>query len=319
MSFKPVLNTRSTKAIKGFCDFFLKKYRQNRIRNPELLAMELRDFLGIPGHLNFGSIKYVALEKLGIADILESWDITNGNGLYTKFGESVIVNIRAQDSEQAKAFTIAHEIREIIGSFFSDLKPKFVDAKGDDLEAEADAFASTFLLGKDAFTWDTKETGYDILLLSRMYNRSFTTTVRRIVRNLSNQWDDPPFWCTIYKLDKIPQRNLLYTVGSFRNPSFTRKSRAQSPNLLFPKKGQVILLSGYNRQALNYKRSVYIEKSTGLDYWGDFNLSVIIRPYGLRESITGLIVVALPYEYSGILRKQILRARPIVLESTFQF
>ena len=226
--------------------------------------------------------------------------------------------LKADDSELAKAFTLGHELREIIGDQVRVLRHRFKDAKGEDLETEADVFASTLLLGKEAFSVKAVETGYDPLHLGYMYHTSYRTALFRMFRLFFNEERPPLFWATVFSVKGSSQAAHVRTIMSLRSPRFSSISRDQPPNLLFPKRGQLFRMTPNVLRSLKYEKSVYIDSAYGLDFSSDHCLSVLIRPHATGEEIDRLIVLAVPHEENSILSSQIQRARPIRIEQEFQ-
>ncbi len=305
-------------SLTAFCDFYWRRSGRRRIKDPERLAIACRDYYGIKGELRLDELKDLLLHKMGVVAIQDYPSNAAPRGMYFREGDDIILFVRSNDSDDVKLHTLAHELREVLGSCFGDLHPKMKDIAGEDLETQSDAFAATLILGEGAFSLSAFETGLDFIRLGKMYNKSYRTVMRRTVRDLTQLQGPIKFWGVTYEFSgKIPH-GVLRSAGACRSPKFGRKSRREMPNSLFAKRGQLVPIKAHLERALRQECSVYIESLTGIDHWGEHTLSVVIRPYKSSKGIDGLMVVAVPKEDAPLLRKQILRCRPIVIEEEFQ-
>lgn len=276
--------------------------------------MACRRFYGIEGHLSLKKIKTLLLGAMGVTSIAPYPADAGPEGMHSKEDDEIFIFVRLDDTEDAQLFTLAHELREILGECFSDIHPKLVDASDEDLEAQADAFAATLIYGEDAFGLNIFEYGLDPIRLGDMYNRSYRTALSRIIRNLAKLPRRFTFWGAIYEVKKGVPEGYLRSGGAFRNPKFDRKSRGMMPNSLFAKRGQLVPIKNHLKRCLTQRRSLYIETLMGLDYWGKYPLSVVIRPHLSAKGIDRLIVIAILKKDNSALRQQILRCRPMTIE-----
>lgn len=302
------------KSLMRFCEHFWKTHGRRRIKDPEFLAMACRRYYGIEGHLTRKSLTRLMLGTMGVTSIDPYPSGAGPGGMYLKMDDEIFILVKPDDTEDAQLFTLAHELREVLGECFRDIHPKLVDYSGEDLERQADAFASTLILGEDAFSLSMFEQGLDPLRLGDMYNKSYRAMMQRIVRKLATLPNHFTFWGAVYELKKGVPEGYLRCGGAFRNPKFERKSRGKMPNCLFAKRGQLVPIKTHLKRALTQECSVYIESLTGLDHWEKFPLSVVIRPHRNAQGIDRLIVIAIPKQNAAALRQQILRCRPITIE-----
>ncbi len=302
------------KSLMRFCEHFWKTYGRRRIKDPEFLAMACRWYYGIEGHLTRKSLTRLMLGTMGVTAINPYPSNAGPGGMYLKAGDEIFILVRLDDTDDAQLFTLAHELREVLGECFKDVHKRLVDAEGEDLETQADAFAATLLFGDDAFGRNIFEYGLDPIRLGKMYNKSYRTIIQRIIRDLAQLPRRFTFWGVVYELKSGDPDGYLRSGGAFRNPKFDRKSRGAMPNCLFAKRGQLVPIENHLKRSLTQERSVYIESLEGLDYWGKYNLSVVIRPHLGPRGIDRLIVIAIPKRKASALRKQILRCRPITIE-----
>ena len=194
----------------------------------------------------------------------------------------------------------------------------FREASGEDLETEADVFVSTLMLGPIAFSKNVFDTGLDPIFLGRIYNFNYGKTLRLMINALTQTRGPQRFWATMLDPRRLGCSGYLYTTGSMRSPRFQKRSRGQSPNSFFPRRGQQVKPSPNLKRAIRYGKSVYIDRAYGMDFGREFDLSVIIRPYFRRGEVHRVIVLAVPYKDNGKLTQQILRVRPIRMEESFQ-
>ncbi|MBK7093482.1 MAG: hypothetical protein IPH59_17500 [bacterium] len=301
------------KSLMNFCDHFWRTSGRRRIKDPEYLAMACRRFYGIKGHLTLKGFKRLLLGTMGVTAIVPYPQTLDPEACSTK-KVTKSSSLFALTTEEVQLFTLAHELREILGACFKDIHPKLVDAREEDLEAQADAFAATIIYGDDAFGLNVFEHGLDPIRLGKMYNRSYRTALTRIIRNLAKLPRRFTFWGAIYEIRKDVPEGFLRSGGAFRNPKFDHKSRGMMPNALFAKRGQLVPIKNHLKRCLTQNRSLYIETLTGLDYWEKYPLSVVIRPHLSAKGIDRLIVIAILKEDNSALRQQILRCRPMTIE-----
>ena len=162
---------------------------------------------------------------------------TQANGIFCMYGDSVVLRVKQVDSQVGQAFTIAHEIHEILGRAVRRLHPRFQGVTREDPETEADVFASTLIMGESAFSKYLYDSGFDPIWLCDRYHASVRYTLMRVLRTLGARTDSTPFWATILRRKCGIGEGRLYTSGSCHHPRFSRRSRGQVPNLLFPKRG----------------------------------------------------------------------------------
>lgn len=303
------------KSLERFCEHFWRTSGRRRIKDPEYLAMACRRFYGIEGHLSLKKFRRLLLGTMGVTAIAPYPAGAGPEGMYSKEGDEIFISVRLDDTEDAQLFTLAHELREVLGACFKDIHRRLADVKDEDLETQADAFAATLIYGDDAFALNMFEYGLDLIRLGQMYNRSYRTVIQRIIRNLAELPRRFMFWGVVLELRNGDRNGYLRSGGAFRSPKFDRKSRGAMPNSLFAKRGQLVPIKNHLERSLIQKRSVYIETLKGLDYWGKYNLSVVIRPHMGPRGIDRLIVIAIPKRNASALRKQILRCRPITIEN----
>ena len=255
---------------------------------------------------------------MGVSKIAPYPSKGKARGLYFKDKDHVTMLVRSDDSQEVRLFTLAHELREVLGAHFRDIHRQMVDVSGEDMETQADAFAATLIYGEESFRYSMFETGLDPIRLGRMYNKSSRTMISRIVRSLADLSDPVPFWATIYERRPGIPANCLYCSGTYRSPKFTRASRDKLPNALFVKRGHLVRINGNLRRALRYSRSVYTASVNGLDLWNGQPLTTVIRPHKSVTGIDRLIVVAVPRSYAERFRGRILKCRPLTNEDSFQ-
>jgi hypothetical protein len=280
--------------------------------------MACRRFYSVSGQLSLRTLTDLLLGDMGISEIVPYPSKGRARGMYYKDEDHVTMFVRPSDTEDARLFTLAHELREVLGAHFRDIHRKLVDVSGEDLETQADAFASTLIFGEEAFRYSMVETGLDPIRLGRMYNKSARTMICRIVRSLAGRSDPVPFWAAIYERRPGIRPGCMYSAGAYRSPKFTRASRGKLPNALFVRRGHLVRIKDNLWRALRYSRSVYIESVYGLDLWNGQPLTAVIRPHMSLTGIDRLIVVAVPQSFAERFRDKILKCRPIAYEDSFQ-
>jgi hypothetical protein len=301
-----------------FCTYFVARYGLERVRHPEFLALSFRQFYGLTDKLTLQGMAELALQKAGVSEIGSMPSYVQGNGWHFRFGRIVQILLRDTDPDHVKAFTLAHELREIIGEICSEFHPRFQDEVGMDMEAAADIFASTLIFGEEAFSIQLTKSGFDPVWLSETYHMAPNSIIRRMVQTLRGWPDSPFFWISTLSYQAGIPNGYLISRGSYRTPSFNRSARDKSPNNLFPKRGQLVPIKGFLRQAFKYGQTVYIHRVTGLDHWNHWCLSIIIRPIVRPHSSPTLLIIGIPTEHSDWIHEQIGRVRPLLQEESFQ-
>lgn len=308
-SFQPKLLT--------FCDFFCMHHGANNIHDSELLALEFRKFFRLPGDLRLADLGDF-VNKIGIVEFRQG-PLPNGQrGLYARLGDKFIIQSKIDDYEGSQEFTVAHELREIIGNMAHENNPDFEESQGDDLEMEADAFAAALLMESKAFKEDTISSGLDPILLQEKYHKSYIAIISRMASVLSHE-DHSPFWGTVleYNVNIIPG---FFITGCFhRTKPYLPSVRYTTPNMVFPKRGQLVPIKGSLRKAVENGESIFIKRLSELDFWDRYCLSVLIRPVKWKEKVVKLVIIAIPDEHIYKIRTQLYRVSPIIVENVHQF
>jgi hypothetical protein len=134
-----------------------------------------------------------------------------------------------------------------------------------------------------------------------------------------SQEDHSPFWGSVFerKDNIIPG---FFVSGCFhRTHPYLPSVRYAIPNIIFPKRGQLVPIRGSLRKAVEEKEAVFINQLADLDFWDKYCLSVLIRPVKWKDKVVKLIIIALPQEHIHKIRTQLHRVSPIIVEKVHQF
>jgi len=302
--------------LRSFCERFIVRFGKEAFHEPEVLATEFRQYFGINGVPRLFYLKQLALNDLGIYEIGPQRAIGGKRGWFFKYGNNIELQYKVDDWDGSKEFTIAHEIREIMGVVMKDIYPEFVDVEGEELESEAEAFAAAFLMDKDEFYADMVACGFDPIWLHEKYHKSYIAIVSRMATILQPM--KGCFWASVYEFDENAPQGFVVARCFHRSPKYIPRVRYRVPNFLFPKRGQLVPLKSNLEIASVQRRPVYVQQLKGLDFWEKYCLSVIIRPVLWGGKVAKLIVVAVPYRDSDKFQKQVLSIRPLVVQESFQ-
>jgi len=226
--------------------------------------------------------------------------------------------IKEDDWDGSQEFTIPHEIREIIGTEAQKLYPSFVEAEGEELENKADAFAAALLMEWVSFKADMISSGLDPLFLHEKYHKSYIAIISRMATILCGKGGFP-FWGSVLQ-EQTNREKDCFIAGCFhRSPKYLPKVRYAIPNFIFPKRGQLVPISGNLATCFEQHNPILIRRLTGLDFWNKYCLSVIIRPVIWANRVAKIIIIAIPEAYLPRLRPQLQIVSPTYIEESFQF
>ena len=308
----------TTKDLWSFSRQFLTCFGREGFQDPEVLAGEFRKFFEIRGILRLQQLRELCQNTLGLARLTPYSPPGQERGTFVKLERLIQLFYKADDWEGSQEFTIVHELREIIGAVAKEVDPLFVDATGEDLEIQADAFAAALLTEKEGFLRDMEFSGLDPICLHTKYHKSYIGVVSRIATVLDSQNPKGHFWGAVFEDDPMAPKGYFKAKCFHRSPRYKPKVRYQVPNFLFPKRGQLVPLRGALLTALCHRQAVFIQRLTGLDFWDRYCLSVIIRPVDWWGRVAVLIVVAVPEQRADTVRPQIAAASPLIVEESFQ-
>ncbi|MEE9443224.1 MAG: hypothetical protein V3V99_11230 [candidate division Zixibacteria bacterium] len=283
----------------------------------ELLATQLKKHFGFSGVLRLQDLMNLA-PRLGISSITPYAPASKERGAFGKLGQHIEILFKEDDWDGSQEHSIGHELREIIGKVASELDPNFVDAEGNELEDIADSFSAALFMDKESFYDDMISTGFDPITLRNHYHKSYIGIMGRMATILRFKTPREFIWVSVLESDSTAPAGYFRAKCFHRSPRYIPKVRYQIPNFLFPKRGQLVPILGNMKKAFESKRSVYIRKLNGLDFWNQYSLSVIIRPVIWAGKVAKLLVIALPESDAYKLRPQLISAKPLITDESFQ-
>jgi Zn-dependent peptidase ImmA (M78 family) len=302
--------------LSAFCEQFCIKHGNERIHDAELLALEFRRYFKLPLDLRLTELREL-LEKKQIAEFKQD-SLPEGNrGSYFRLEDRIIIKVNEDDWEGSQEFTIAHELREIVGDL-ARISLGFNESSLDELELEADAFAAALLMDSRAFREDAIKSGFDPIYLHEKYHKSYIGVVSRIASVLSHE-NHSPFWGTVLERQGNTPPGFFVSGCFHRTQPYLPLVRYTTPNLVFPKRGQLVPIRGCLKKAVDGCESVFINQLTELDFWDRYCLSVLIRPVIWQGRVVKLIIVAVPHEQTHKIQPQLYRVSPTIVEKAHQF
>jgi len=303
--------------LEDFCTHFGLELGVDNVHNSELLARAFRKYFKLPSILRLNDLQELGI-KIGILDIRPVALPSGSRGLYSRINGDIIIGYRKDDWDGSQEFTIPHEFREIIGSVMKGLFPSFEESAGEILENEADSFAAALLMDSKAFREDTISSGLDPIFLHEKYHKSYIAVVSRMAQVLNNDAYSP-FWGMVFERKENTPHGFLLSGCFHRAIPYIPKARYEIPNLIFPKRGQLVPLSGSLRKAVEQNEAVYIHRLVGLDFWDRYCLSALIRPVIWKNNVMKLVVIAIPFEHNYKITPQLNNVCPLIVKEVFQF
>ncbi len=317
---KPLTSTKGPppKPIHDFAKYYLKTHGLEKTRNPELLANEFAHFYGLSGNQRLEELIETLKSKLGNLDIATDALSPDCRGSFGTLSDRIQIYIRQNDWDGSQEFTLGHELREILGVTFKDLDPDFIEADGEDLENEADAFSAALFMEPERFNSDMLHCGYDPIYLQKKYHKSYIGIVARMAAVSNLQKPKGHLWCSVFENENGLPSGYMTAKCFHRSPKYIPRERYRIPNFLFPKRGMNINLRESLLSAYESKLPVHIRRLSGLDFWDKYCLSVIIRPVIWGNEVAKLIVICMPEERSYLLEPQLRRISPVIIKESFQ-
>jgi len=304
--------------MQEFCLEFSSQYNQRDFFKSELLADEFRQYFDLKPILTLEKLTKFAKKKLGIREVKPFAFQNKTRGLNVRLGNNIKILYKESDWIGSQEFTVAHEIREILGQEMKMINPIFEDYSGDALEYQAEAFAAALLMDRVKFFNDMEITGLDPIELHKMYNLSYIAVASRMASVLNGENNKWHLWSSVLESNIDLPKGFLKAGSFHRSPKYIPKVRFRIPNTLFPKRGQLVPIRDIISIVCENKKPVYIDKLTGLDFWNKYCLSVIIRPVIWNEKIAKLIIIAVPDNQSYRFHKQIMSSNPIMIDESYQ-
>lgn len=318
MNRRGILNQLDQNPLCQFADTFLRLYGKEKVFDSELLAAEFGKFFGSIGHLRKEALIAFLKGRLGIKNISPSDNLGVDRGINVRLAGKMLVLYKIDDWDGSQEFTIIHELRELIGYACQEVMPSFEDCSNEELENQADAFAAALLMESDDFYKNMLSSGFDPILLHKIYNKAYIAVVARMASVLRGKNPPLALWTSVLETCNKTDQGLLRAACFHRSPRYKPAARYKVPNFLFPKRGQLVQIDDVMKTAINSQGAVYIRRLRGLDFWNQYCLSVMIRPVIWMEQVAKLIFLALPEDESHLFRKQIQATNPIIIDNSFQ-
>ena len=283
--------------LTAFCHWYMDDAETAGTRSPTVLARAFVDFFGLSGFPRLATITAL-LQRAGVAravsahlpDSLRGLHVGTGNGGY-------LIQYQAAEWPGAQEHTILHETYEILRERLHELYPRVGRPRGQRLCREADAFAAAVLMQPEPFACFAARTGFDVVALQRLYQRSYASLALRLAEVMGHQslltvlyerqaHGSPHRWAPAPMTEVLRATVVAPTPGfSRRTPRSERLPRRGRP----PARGSVVM-----RVALQ-GQSVYVEQVNGsaLGYADD--LTIAARPVTWQGRLAKVTLVAVPY------------------------
>lgn len=257
----------NTKSIHEFVAEFICKYTCSSIFDAELLAKEFRNFFVYDIGSGVCGFDHFVNEHISEIVCIPQKLPKNSRGIHSILKRDILIGYEDDEWEGAQEFTIAHEIREIIGEIAERIDKTFIECKGEALERQADNFAAALLLQYKKFFQVMLDCGLDPICLRQEFNKAYVTVVARMATVIRlNSKSKIQLWAGVYERDFNESDCIFKSACFHRSTPYKPYVRYRVPNFLFPRRGQIVELNGNLLKAYGMGRSVFVEKVTGLDF-----------------------------------------------------
>ncbi|MGI2335719.1 MAG: ImmA/IrrE family metallo-endopeptidase [Dehalogenimonas sp.] len=179
-------------------------------------------------------------------------------GYHELCGEDKYVYYRQDDTPSGIQNTILHEIREMMETLFTVVKPEYQPLKTSARHIAANRFASAVLLPEEKFRDRVYETGLDVIALSRIFSKSCSQVLLRMGEVLQSRLF---FYGALYESNSSDGSEwaVTYWTGCHNEDS---ESNIYGLDWLFPKKGRVALPGSLVDHAVKERRPQLVKRIT---------------------------------------------------------
>ena len=170
-----------------FCHWYMRDADAAGMRRPTVLARAFVDFFGLAGFPRpatlTGLLRRAAIGMTvgaHLPDSLWGLHVSTGDGGY-------LIQYQASEWPGAQEHTILHATYEILRERLHDLYPHTGLPRGKRLCREADIFAAAVLMQPAPFACFAQRTGFDVVALQRLYQRSYASLALRLAEVMRHQ------------------------------------------------------------------------------------------------------------------------------------
>ena len=293
--------------LTAFCHWFMDDANAAGTRSPSVLARAFVDFFGLAGFPRLATITEL-LRRTGVGravgahlpDGLRGLHISTGSGEY-------LIQYQAAEWPGAQEHTVLHETYEIIRERLHELYPRVGLPQGRRLCRAADAFAAAVLMQPEPFACYAERTGFDVVALHGLYQRSYASLVLRLAEVLRHQ----PLLTVLYEHQApwaphqrtSPPAALRATVVA-STPGFNAGPRS----VRLPRRGRPPARGSVAVRVAHTGRPVYVEQVNGGALGCTADLTVAARPVTWQGKLAKVVLVAVPYRDRSVLLPQLSQA-----------
>jgi hypothetical protein len=174
----------------------------------------------------------------------------------------------------------------------------------------ANKFATAVLLPKDEFREKVYETGFDVVALSKIYSKSCAQVMLRMGEVVQGRIF---LYSALYEpTPEVGKWELTYWTGS--SNADDQEANIYGAERLFSRKGKPALAGSLVDMVIKTEKPHLAQRITMIDNHEDDGLIAIAIPQFIAETMVKVVLVVMLSRDSGLLRPQIERIEPVIVE-----
>jgi hypothetical protein len=297
--------------LRCFCDYMVRKYGSPDVTSEEQKAEEFRGVYLKDLPFNMMALRAIAASCGVKLNALEKMP-RNLRGYHEVYGSNKSIYFRKDDTLSGIENTILHEIREMMETLFTEANPEYEPLRTSARHIAANRFATAVLLPRESFIVKVYDTGLDVVELASIYSKSCSQVLLRMGEVLQGKLF---FYGSLYEPDPEDGATwaVTYWTGSCNNED--PEANIYGVDRLFPRKGRLMIPESPADIALKKMRTCFVRRITVLDDSEEGSLVAIARPLIVSNAVTKVSLVALLSQNSSMLKPQIERTNPVVVDN----
>lgn len=301
---------KSFSNLQVFCEYIVRKYGGPDGASEEQKAHEFRSVYlkGFP--LNLKTLRAAAMScgiRVGGLEKMPE----NLRGYHEVFGAQKNIYFKKDDTLSGIENTILHEIREMMETTFAERCPAYEALRTSARHTAANQFAAAVLLPKANFIRKVYETGFDVIELAQIYEKSCSQVLLRVGEVLRGKLF---FYAALY--EPYGEGDTGWRVTYWTGNSNDDDSEANVYGLegFFPRKGRDVMPGSLVEMTIRKGKPHIAEYITLLDDMEDDGLVAIARPLMIQECPAKVALVVLMVRNRDLLVAQVERINPLVVK-----
>ena len=293
--------------LTAFCHWCMQDANAAGARSPTALARAFVDFFGLAGFPRLATITEL-LQRAGVGTAVSAHLPDGLRGLHIGMGSGgYLIQYQAAEWPGAQEHTVLHETYEIIRERLHELYPRTGLPRGRRLCREADSFAAAVLMQPAPFACFAERTGFDVVALQRLYQRSYASLALRLAEVMQHQ----PLLTLLYERHAhgalhqwapAPMAEALRASVVAPTPSFSRRT-PRSERL--PQRGRPPARGSVAGRVVQTGQPIYVERVNGCALAYPDDLTVAARPVTWQGKLAKVVLVAVPYQDRSVLLPQL--------------